>query len=144
MPSSETPRILRTLSAKVCACRSSVCLLLRVHCYLCICLLVDARSELRCADLRLAGVCGLLVCALVVAAVAEQSKVRWGEKEKTESEDRFLCIGSGCLMLSNGDMQEAFDQFDTDGNGLICAAELKQVCDKMTEGEEEEVRIARV
>jgi len=70
--------------------------------------------------------------------VAEQSKVRWGEKEKTESEDRFLCIGSGCLMLSNGDMQEAFDQFDTDGNGLICAAELKQVCDKMTKGEEEE------
>ena len=39
-------------------------------------------------------------------------------------------------------MREAFDQFDTDGNGLICAAELKKVCDKMTEGEEEEVSLA--
>ena len=42
-------------------------------------------------------------------------------------------------MLSNGDMQEAFDRFDTDGNGLICAAELKKVCDMMTEGEDKEV-----
>jgi len=69
--------------------------------------------------------------------VAEQSQVRYGEKETTEEEDRFLCIGSGCVMLSNGDMRDAFDAFDTDGNGLITAAELQRAISRLSDGEEE-------
>ena len=69
--------------------------------------------------------------------VAEQSQVRYGEKATTEEEDRFLCIGSGCVMLSNGDMREAFDAFDTDGNGLITAAELQRAISRLSDGEEE-------
>ena len=71
--------------------------------------------------------------------VAEQSKVRYGEKEKMDSEVQFLCIGSGCLMLSDGDLEAAFAHVDKNGNGLISAAELKAACDFLADDEEEEM-----
>ena len=72
-------------------------------------------------------------------AVAEQSAVRYGEKDTTDAEVRFLCVGSGCLMLSDGDMQEAFNRFDKNGNGLISASELKAICDELTGDDEDMV-----
>jgi len=69
--------------------------------------------------------------------VAEQSEARYGEKESLDAEVQFLCMGSGCLMLSDGEMRDAFEEFDADGNGLISASELKAVLDQLAKGEEE-------
>jgi len=63
--------------------------------------------------------------------VAEQSAVRYGEKDATDAEMQFLCIGDGCLMLSSGDMRETFDEFDEDGNGMISQDELKRAIERL-------------
>jgi len=65
--------------------------------------------------------------------VAEQSALRYGEGEGDGSEPQFLCFGSGCLMLSSGEMREAFDAVDTGGDGLISAAQLRAACEKLAE-----------
>ena len=70
--------------------------------------------------------------------VAEQSKVRYGEKETMDSEMQFLCIGSGCLMLSDGDLEAAFAHVDKNGNGLISANELKAACDFLADDDAKE------
>ena len=80
--------------------------------------------------------------------VAEQSKVRYGEAQTKDAEVQFLCVGSGCLMLSNDEMREAFDKVDLDGNGRIDSTELYAVIDGLTDDAEEptsmdEVRGAR-
>ena len=68
--------------------------------------------------------------------VAEQSKARYGEEDSLE-EVQFLCIGSGCLMLSNEDMEEAFGRADLDGNGRIDNTELYAVLDRLAEGDDD-------
>jgi len=68
--------------------------------------------------------------------VAEQSALRYGEEEGGGSAPQFLCFGSGCLMLSSGEMREAFDAVDTSGDGLISAAELRAACEKLAESGE--------
>lgn len=67
--------------------------------------------------------------------VAEQSKVRTGEVESKE-QVQFLCVGSGCLMLSNEEMEDAFARADIDGNGLIDSTEVYAIVDKLTEDED--------
>ena len=68
-------------------------------------------------------------------AVAEQSAVRYGEKERTEAEVEFVsvCIGDGCLMLSDDDMRQTFDEFDEDGNGFISASELQRAIARLAD-----------
>ena len=67
--------------------------------------------------------------------VAEQSKVRTGEVESKE-QVQFLCVGSGCLMLSNEEMEDAFARADIDGNGLIDSTGVCAIVDKLTEDED--------
>ena len=55
-----------------------------------------------------------------------------------DSEMQFLCIGSGCLMLSDGDLEAAFAHVDKNGNGLISANELKAACDFLADDDAKE------
>ena len=74
------------------------------------------------------------------AAVAAQTAVRYGE-EDTKDEVQFLCVGSGCLMLSTSELEATFANIDANGDGQISRDELKQATIALTEaadGEEEE------
>jgi len=62
---------------------------------------------------------------------AAQKQVAEQSAASTDGQLQFLCIGDGCLMLSNGDMKETFDEFDEDGNGLITHAELKRAIERI-------------
>jgi len=66
--------------------------------------------------------------------VAQQSIVAPEEGDDVQ----FLCIGSGCVMLSTDEMRAAFDAFDADGSGAISAVEFKSIYDRLAEGEGEE------
>jgi len=68
-------------------------------------------------------------------AVADQSAIRYGEKE-TKDEVQFMCMGSGCLMLSTSDLEEAFSGVDVDGDGYITADELKDVAVSLSEDDD--------
>lgn len=59
-----------------------------------------------------------------------------GASAEELAEVQFACIGSGCLMLSNDDMREAFNLADADGNGTISPEELKKVVQKLSDDEE--------
>jgi len=60
-----------------------------------------------------------------------------GASGRDLAEVQFACIGSGCLMLSNDDMRAPFDLVDTDSNGCISPAELKQSVLTLSDGEAE-------
>jgi len=62
-------------------------------------------------------------------AVADQTKAA------EAAEVQFACMGSGCLLLSSGDMRRAFDEVAGDAAD-ISAAELKTILERLSEGEE--------
>jgi len=73
-------------------------------------------------------------------AVAEQSASNaegGGDDDDEEEGINFLCVGSGCLMLSNEEMRAAFDEIDADSNGLIDQYELKAVVDTLAQEDDE-------
>lgn len=61
---------------------------------------------------------------------AKQAK---GAAEGTSSTgDVFACFGSGCLLLDDGDLSEAFAKVDGDGDGLIDALALQKAASSLS------------
>ena len=75
--------------------------------------------------------------------VAEQSKTRAGEME-AKDQVQFLCIGSGCLMLSNEEMEQAFARADIDENGLIDSNEVYTIIDQLADDDDDELTMEKV
>ena len=69
-------------------------------------------------------------------AAAQKAVANQGAAKTADGDDvKFLCIGSGCLMLSNEELEQAFADADTDGDGLLTKGELQSCAAKLSDEE---------